>query len=210
MPGRHTNRHVTDLFNAITALQRPTEDAMPCVETMISEVQRLAQCIDLSRFHTATDMWSGSRTIGLTLAKYGIRTVNNDLDSSKEADYHLDALQPSSYRTIAEEEPGSMSLIVSSPWFSMMDLAGPLAVIQADSLVCLHVSSSYLGSPVEPRAQWANSLAQQGRLHVVKGVETNRSLKRKCAWLVIAKTPELLKQLLRPEAGPATLSINFV
>jgi hypothetical protein len=210
MPGSHTNRHVTDLFNAITALRRPTEDTMPCVETMISEVLRLAQCIDLSRFHTATDMWSGSRTIGLTLAKYGIKTVSNDLDSAKEADYHLDALQPSSYRTIASKEPGSMSLIVSSPWFSLMDLAAPLAVMQAGSLACLHVSSSYLGSPVEPRAQWAASLARQGRLHVVKGVEANRSLKRKCAWLVIAKTPELLKQLLRPEAWPTTLSINFV
>ena len=210
MPGPQSSHHVTAIFNRILATTRPVDPELLCVETMISEVKRLLHCVDLSAFSAGLDPWSGTRAIGLTLEQAGIRMVSNDLDATREADFHMDALQPSTYRAISKAVPGSLSLIVTSPWYSFNDLAVPLAAHYAEALACVHVSSNYLASPTSARAAWVHQLAGEGRLHIIKGTETNRRINRKCAWLVIATNRELLQRVIRPEADPVTVSLNFI
>jgi hypothetical protein len=49
------------------------------------------------------------------------------LAGSRPADSHADALQPGFYRRYAQKF-GAPSVIVTSPWFSVLDIALPLLV----------------------------------------------------------------------------------
>ena len=198
MPGKHTKRHVTNLQLQITRMFEGEQSELPCVETMLEEVERLVECVDLSRFRRGVDMWSGNGTIAAALSDYGITLVNNDLDHNKAAGYHLDALQPSSYKAIGDAVPGALDLVVSSPWFSLLDLALPLAASCTTALACIHVPGHYLSNPILPRTEWFSRRVQEGRLHVVWGRECNKTLKRRCLWVIVAASPEILQLVIKP------------
>jgi hypothetical protein len=54
-------------------------------------------------------------------------------------------------------------LVVCSPWFSVLDVALPLAVAASRSVVCMHVPGHYVASGLEPRYTYLRELQRQGR-----------------------------------------------
>jgi hypothetical protein len=82
------------------------------------------------------------------------------------ASMHLDALQPAFYHKCAEEH-GAIDAVVCSPWFTVLDVALPLAVAASRSVVCIHVPGHYVTSGLAPRYTYLRELQQQGWLAVL-------------------------------------------
>ena len=68
--------------------------------------------------------------------------MSNDICQHYEARMHENALQPALYRKIKAK--GLWDAIISSPWFKMVDLIVPLAVVFANRIVCMHLPDTYI------------------------------------------------------------------
>ncbi len=123
-----------------------------------------------------------------------VRTT--DLASSRPADLHEDALQPGFYRRYAQKF-GAPSVTVTSPWFSVLDIALPVIVESAKVVACIHVPGHYLASGLGPRyAYLVRRLQQYGRLVVLFGLPRG-PLRWRCAWILVFKSAALRARLLR-------------
>jgi hypothetical protein len=103
---------------------------------------------------------------------------------------HEDALQPAFYQAHPSQ------VIVTSPPFAVLDIAAPLLALAAAAVACIHVPGHYITSATEARQRWLQQLFNQGRLHLLMGLERG-PMGRKCAFLVIYATADIKKQMLR-------------
>ena len=203
MPGNHSLPHATRLSHMmpgqVNFLQRPGQ-ARPgqpqCVATTPGEVQALLRVIDISLTPNVLDPWSGTGGVTENLRAAGVHVTSNDINTQHVADTHEDALQPAFYRRRLRE--GSVDAIVTSPWFAMLDLALPLAVMAASTMVCAHVPGHYITDATEPRNTWLRKLKASGRLHFVWGLPKG-PMGRRCAWMIVFASAQLRNKLIRPE-----------
>jgi hypothetical protein len=87
----------------------------------------------------------GTGTISAALRAAGsARVSTNDLSSLRPADTHLDALQRQSYSDISSLTGAPVDAIVTSPWFTVLDVAVPVMVEAASVVTCVHVPGHYL------------------------------------------------------------------
>ena len=203
MPGEHGTAHATRLSRQMPGqpnfLQKPgqhTPGEPECVHTMPGEVQRLLDALDFSTMHRILDPWSGTGGVAKMFRKAGVHVVTNDINSAHAADTHEDALQPSFYHKLLQDGP--IDAIVMSPWFAMLDLALPLAVLAASVVVCAHVPGHYFTNATGPRHQWLGNLVNSGRVQFIWGLPRG-PMGRRCAWLIVFASTELRKKLVKPE-----------
>ncbi len=87
--------------------------------------------------------------------------------------------------------------VVTSPWFSVLDVALPLLVDAARVVACVHVPGHYLSSGPLPRFAYLQSLQRQGRLLILYGLPRGPTGWR-CAWLVVFRSAAIKRALLLP------------
>jgi hypothetical protein len=159
-------------------------------------VHWLLQRVDLSDCKHVLEPFNGSGGISAALRAAGLTCVRtNDLASSRAADMHEDALQPGFYQQYAQRY-GRPDVIVTSPWFAVLDLALPLIVDAVKVVACVHVPGHYISSGLGPRYSYLRSLQRAGRLVVLFGVPRG-PLGWRCAWLVVFRSAALRTQLMR-------------
>lgn len=195
MPGTWSAGHATKLASQLKAAAlRP--GLAPLTPTDPQEVTPLLATLDLTQVGSILDPWAGGCTIRQVLAASGLAVVDNDLNPSSPALWHADALQPAFYaRAAARMRIGA---IVTSPWFSTLDLALPLAVAAARMVACVHVPGYFITDAHPNRAAYLRSLMQEGRLHVLWNLPKG-PMGRRCGWLLIFASAKVKQLLLRAD-----------
>lgn len=201
-PNGWTKGHATKLANQLVGGRRflqPQGSYTPGrpqrIATTEQEIQGLLDVIDFSLLPSIVDTFSGHGTIQRVFKQHGLRVICNDIDNEMEADYHLDALQHSTYQSIKDSY--GLDAVVISPTFAFLDLALPLAVLHAEQLVCCHVPGHYFTCAPRARFEWMSRLQHEGRLAVIAGLPVGPS-HRQCLWFLIFRSAALKKLLYRP------------
>jgi len=202
MPGDWHGSWLTRLANSIPGgkkfLQRagqPRPGEAECVITQPEEVLPLLEAVDLSQCACVFDPWAGTGGVGVALRQAGLQVVSNDINRVHDAHYHLDALQPGTYRRV-EQDHGRLDAVVCSPWFRVLDLALPLAVSFAGSVACAHVPGHYLTDAHPARLAWLRRLQAEGRLALILGLPRG-AMGRRCLWAVVFRDVATRRLLMR-------------
>jgi transposase InsO family protein len=190
MPGRWVPAHVTRLCTALSTA------SLPLAPTATDEVTPLLSQVDFSAVRVVVEPWCGTGGVTARLQECGVMIHTNDRDPQREAQTHLDALQPGTWRQW-QVEWGCIDAVVTSPWFTLLDLALPLAMAYAEMVVCCHVPGHFLTDAHPARAAWLARLHRQGRMHVVMGLPRG-VMGRRCLWLLIFASRELKAAMLKP------------
>ncbi len=99
--------------------------------------------------------------------------------------------------SIADAERfGGPDVIVTSPWFAVLDLALPLAVEAAQVAACIHVPGHYMASGLGPRYAYLRQLQHCNRLVVLLGLPCG-PMGWRCTWIVVFNYAALRAKLLR-------------
>jgi len=204
MPGDWTPSWLTRLANSTPGGPRflqhegqHTPGQPECVVTQPAEVVPLLEAVDLSHCSYVFDPWSGTGGVPLALRAKSLSVVCNDINVRHVADFHLDALQPVTYRKV-EHVHGRPDAIVCSPWFRVLDLALPLAVMFAGLVACVHVPGHYVTNAHPARLAWLRRLRDAGRLALLLGLPRGATGQR-CLWLVVFKDVATRKLLMPRE-----------
>jgi hypothetical protein len=200
MPGDWQQRVVTKLARqlALSYADAAVGAALPCVATTAEEVQWLLSRVNLIECQSVVEPFNGTGAIAAALKGAGCSTVlTNDLCDLRAADMHVDALQPAFLNHAGQRLGCPVDAVVSSPWFTVLDIALPLLVAAARTVVCLHVPGHYVSSGVMPRYAYLQELQRQGRLVVLFGVP-RAAMGWRCAWLVVFRNAAVKRALLRP------------
>ena len=204
MPGNWPEGHITRLhhhirmINSAVALGGDT----PLVQTTTDEVAALRGHIDFTQMGGLLDPWSGSGGIAADFGAAQVQVSTNDINPRYPAETHCDALYPSYYRQVAKRM--GLDAIVTSPWFAVLDLALPLAVMAARSVACVHVPGHYVTDAHPRRRSYLQSLMSEGRLHVLF-LGNKGPLGRRCLWLLMFADRTTKERLLLPQLqGGAT------
>jgi len=121
--------------------------------------------------------------------------MNNDWNPQLGWTEARNALQPGNYRAWRKKY-GQCDAVMTSPWFAVLDIALPLAVLASRKVACVHVPSHYMTDMTESMAQYFRHLSHAGRLHVISHLE-HGPIGRRCMWVLVFKNPLLRARLLR-------------
>jgi hypothetical protein len=199
MPGSWQRAHLTRLANAFKhAHDRAHIAALPppLTPTGENEVHALAAFLDLSQLSTAVDPWTGTGTIARLLGQRGMHVRTNDIAFVHKAHTHADALQPAFYRAASSKM--GIDAIITSPWFTALDIALPLAVLASRVVACMHVPGHYVTDAHPARADYLRGLMREGRLHLLWNLPRG-PMGRRCGWLIVFAHASLRKLLIKPE-----------
>ena len=136
------------------------------------------------------------------LRQHDLVVSTNDLNPVNYADSHEGSLQPCFYKD------KSVDVFVTSPYFAVLDLPLPVMVQSAKVAVVVHGPGHYLYDPTEPRQHHFFYFLIE-RMAVILGLP-KRPVGRRCAWLIIARSPSVLKGLLQSvPALPLMFGMQF-
>jgi hypothetical protein len=203
MPGRWGKAHATRLFNCMPGRKnfvQLTTGGPERVLTAIAEYDTLLQHLNLSVVRTAWDPWCGTGTTAHRLLEHPhsahVHTILSDVDPSVAADHYGDALDPRFLYGIRDVYRG-IDIFVTSPWFTMLDLALPLMIGVAAAAVFCHVPGHYLTNMPEARRDWFRVNAPH--VHIVSNLPVG-PYGRRCAWICWFRTSEDKERLLSSAA----------
>lgn len=174
--------------------------------TMPTEIHRLADIVDLSSDAVGTifDPWAGTLSIESVLSKYhGARVISNDFNPASPAQFHMDALRSTTYdlaETYAQEQGSSVGAIVTSPHWRLLDMAMPLAIQRAASVVCFHVGAQFFDSAPARRRQFWQKLSDENRRVDVQLSQRNTA-SGTSRWLIVFKTEAEKRRLCKRTTG---------
>ena len=212
MPGAWTDGHATKLschvpggrdFHQPQGTYHAGEPQR--VATLQPEVRELLLALDFSGCGTIVDMFAGEDNIRIAFNAASLDVTTNDYNTMLETEYHLDALQPGTYRTLQDEL--RIDAVVMSPFFTVLDLALPLAVHFAEQVVCCHVPGHYVTNAPTARMTWLKQLQAEGRLMLIVGLPRGPT-GRRCMWLIIFKNKQHRDRMTRPHAR-STLGLHL-
>ena len=202
MPGPYTPAHITRLVASMPGQPQFLQSAQQhrpgqpeCVQTSPAEVMPLLDAVDLSACVHIVDPWCGSGGVSAACASRDLGVFKNDINPRHPAHTHLDALQPSFYHSLHQR--GIVpDAIVMSPWFRVLDIALPLALLYATRVVAAHVPGHYLTNAHPARLAFLKRLQKHGRLAVLTGLPRGAT-GRKCIWLVVFRDKFMRASMLR-------------
>jgi hypothetical protein len=172
------------------------------VQTSRGEVHALLRQLDLSDEGPIVDVWAGKSGIATAMAGWraeSLSVFSSDVVQRPDCprlDMVADALSPTAYEE-ARRQLGGIGVIVSSPWWVMLDLAVPLACHYAAAAVAMHLPAQWLFQPRAARAVWLASLAAQGRVMVIGDVPRG-AFGHATIWLVIFSSAAARVRMVRP------------
>jgi hypothetical protein len=202
MPGHYTPAHLTRLSSSMPGQPHFLQDAeqpLPgqpeCVQTRVEEVFPLLDALDLSACVHVVDPWCGTGGVSEACASRGLGVFKNDINPSYPAHTHHDALQPAFYQSL-HRRGVVPDAIIMSPWFRVLDIALPLAVLYATRVVAAHVPGHYLTNAHPARLAFLKRLQRHGRLAILTGLPRGAT-GRKCIWLIIFRHKFMRAAMLR-------------
>jgi hypothetical protein len=192
--------HVTKLYNRLPGnsnfLQK--DSLLPeMVATPASDYWSLGTLISFSPEHTVFDPWFGSGSSNHFLRDMGVRKVLGS-DASPRLDTHAfcgDGLLALTYTRARRHFGGSLDLIVTSPWWALLDLAVPMAYCQADLAAFIHVPYYYSTQGPPARLSWLTDLARRELAYQVL-CEDRGNTGFRSAWLLLFRSIEARDALL--------------
>ncbi|KAK3281301.1 hypothetical protein CYMTET_10903 [Cymbomonas tetramitiformis] len=188
---------VTQLSRAQVKIASQLDWGLELVMTVPQEVRRLAHEVTWEKITQVWDPWAGTGVIGkvMSLEWPHLKVMNNDWNPQLKWHEALNALQPGNYRAW-KEKYGVCDAVVTSPWFAVLDIALPLAVLASRVVACIHVPSHYMTDMTESRAQYFRKLCHAGRLHVIGHLE-HGPIGRRCMWVMVFRNPLTRARMLR-------------
>ena len=205
MPGPWTRGHATYLFNSMPggkyflAHGNLHPERVP---TLPEEYEPLFRYIDFTKTRSVLDPWCGNgstRTqfkllrLSAGISKGQLRIITSDIDPSVGAEHCGNALDPSFYCRLRNERE-QIEVIVTSPWFRMLDLAIPIMLRFVKVALFVHVPGHYLHNMPEGRRLWFQKHAR--RILAIQGLPRG-PMGRRCTWLCIFKSDRAQQSLLR-------------
>ena len=186
------------LPNAIAwskALRDVTGTEVVCTTRV--EVEELCAAIDLTGFDVVLDPWAGLGMVEHVLTKLPVKVVSSDANPLLWWTRAWDALSDEGVRCMKDVRA---PVVVTSPVFSLLDIAVPRLLELTTVVTCIHVPSHYLTNMPAPRYQLLTGMVQQGRL-VALGLRAMGPVGRRCAWLVIFADATWKEALLKKSSG---------
>lgn len=188
-----TPSHVTRLFNF-----RKLWESQPRYPTAYEEVVMLCNHLKSVVPGTFEDPTCGTRAVerAVTEKLTNLTSFRSmDLDWRCFPDIVVDSLNPYELKTVPRPD-----FIVFSPPWELTDAFLYLMAERANKAVMALVASDYLTNAPEFRMQAWNKYAKKKKTHVIAGLPlvTGRPTRR-AIWVIIAKSPCKLKELLSEE-----------
>ena len=205
MPGPWTRSHATYLFHSMPGgrdFLAPGALHPERVPTLPEEYEPLFTRIIFAKIRSVLDPWCGNgstRTqLRLLRMSFGIpkgqlRIITSDIDPSVGAEHCGNALDPAFYNRLRNERE-ELDVIITSPWFRMLDLAIPTMLRFVKQALFVHVPGHYLSNMPEGRRLWFQRHARH--ILVIQGLPIG-PLGRRCAWLCIFKSDRAQQSLLQ-------------
>eukprot|EP00873_Tetraselmis_striata_P040267 jgi/Tetstr1/460531/TSEL_005789.t1 len=173
---------------------------------------------------TTTEWWSSKELTATRLecALRSWRVINNDVNPMYQTEMCEDALESFVYQcardvtatvatTTMTTQPRLEApfVVVTSPWFQLLDLALPV-MASCDDILFVQVPIFYIAQGPSPRMHWLRHLGDCGRLHIIAGdMQRNRTTRRSTMWLAVFRDNELRERELRAEWRHSVASIHF-
>jgi hypothetical protein len=174
----------------------------PVVMTMPSEIHQLLDTVSFNQSQSIVDPWSGLGTIRKTFAQAGHMVHCNDLHPNACADEHSDALLYDTYANWKHDN--NLEVIVTSPHFTFLDIALPLAAGMVRDVACVHCPSHYFFDATRHRLQYFAEMERQGRLHLITHLP-HGPLGRRCMWICVFRTTDIRMRMLRSSGDTGAL-----
>jgi hypothetical protein len=207
MPGPWTKGHASRLFNCLPGNRNFLQSATGLPErvlTVTNEFTHLVDHVVFDKIKLALDPWSGTGSTAHTLRAdtrtTHVNVILSDADYSVGADHYGNALDPTFMNGLRAYYANRIDVIVTSPWFAMLDLALPTMINIATRAVFCHVPGHYLTNMPHGRRDWIRQLIREGRVHALSNLPVG-PYGRACVWLCIFKTRADKSELLRPRAN---------
>ena len=108
----------------------------------------------------------------------------------------MDAADLGFYHHMVNER-GIPDLIITSPYFSLLDLALPLAAAFARKAVFIHCPCWYFSDATDGRFRFLREFARTDRLFVIFGLPRG-PVGRRCLWLCLFRDDAAKRDMLKP------------
>ena len=129
--------------------------------------------------------------------------ISSDIDPSVGAQHCGNALDPS-FLSRVQDEYGGLDVIITSPWFRMLDLFIPILFRFAQQALFIHVPGHCLTNMPTARRHWFRRHA--GFIKIITADMPVGLIGRRCAWLCIFKTAAVKRRMLSLLPGDTTLN----
>ncbi|KAK3241602.1 hypothetical protein CYMTET_48648 [Cymbomonas tetramitiformis] len=151
---------VKDLTKAQVRVASALNWGMELIITAPNEVRRLSAEVDWKSVSGVWDPWAGTGIIGEVMKEQWshLSVMNNDWNSQLGWPEALNALQPGNYGAWRKKY-GVCDAVITSPWFTVLDLAFLLAILANRVVACIHVPSYFLTDMTEIRARYFRELS---------------------------------------------------
>jgi hypothetical protein len=173
-----------------------------------AEVACLMDVLDLRGVFGVVDLWAHGSGVRDAFARKSLPVVTNNTCGGDHCDFQLDALQLRSYLKL-QEAGVCLDVVISAPWLVLLDLALPMAVVCAKSLVCMRVPPSYVSEALLPRKMWLTALQERGRLVKLQGVPLAPS-GRQYEWLLVFKDEWTKRRMLKVEVSRSAMGEELI
>ena len=165
-----------------------------------AEVESLLKVLDLRGVFGVLDPWAHSTVVQDTLERRGLPVVTNwggagDVPTS----HRYDALQLEGWDSLRRQGV-CLDVVISSPWFMLLDLALPMAVLCVETAVCMRVPWNYLNEAPQARKCWLRRLHKEGRTVWLKGLPPTAN-SRSHVWLLVFKDDVVRRRMLTKEVN---------
>ncbi len=201
IPGEWTAEHAerTSQFVPGGALEnKAVQDRWAGSLVTTRDVAPLLQLLDLRGIIGVVDPWAYGDGVKEAFAEHGLPVVTNLPESAgHRADVRMDCLMPANMEELRRRMP--MDVVISSPWFVLLDLALPLAVLSARSLVCMRVPGHFKLRAPPPRRSWMDRLHAERRLIWVKNPPLS-AVKQPCMWMLVFKDELTRRRMMKVHA----------
>ena len=193
MPGKWSPMHITKLVQRLPGNERflIKETGMTeCVKTVEDEVKRLLEVVNLSEICSILDPHDGTGCITKYLKKHlnsKTKIVSNDICPEHNQDGSPDLMENSLNDKLYIEN-GPFDVIITSPWFVMLDVAIPFMLKYCKYFLACHVPSYYVLNPPEPRLAYLKKLSREKRIFVISSMTKDNPTRQSCIWLIILKS----------------------
>jgi hypothetical protein len=163
-----------------------------------AEVETLLQVLDLRGVFGVLDPWAHSTVVQATLRQRGLPVVTNWGGArSAPTSHQYDTLQLEGWDSLRRQGV-CLDVVISSPWFVLLDLALPVAVLCAETVVCMRVPWNYLHEAPQARKCWLGRLHKEGRVVWLRGLLPTAS-GRSHTWLLVFKNGVVRRRMLTKE-----------
>tara|TARA_Y100000816_G_C26073050_1_gene564630 strand:- start:822 stop:1484 length:663 start_codon:yes stop_codon:yes gene_type:complete len=197
MPGDWKKKHITELSMCMPyeAKFYRTPGLTECVHNTFGEIERLFDVIHTENLNDICDPFSGTGTISEYIKEKMscINIVTNDIcDKHGNPDFTENALDNSFYEQFGQP----FDAIITSPWFSVLDIAIPIMLKHVKYFIAVHVPAYYITNAHDHRIRYLKRFIKNKQIYIV-GNLPHAVIGWRCVWLIIFKDRHIGKMTIK-------------